>query len=403
MIYPRQPGVYWFLNSRGQVLYVGKAKNLNNRLKSYKRLNDQAPKTLELIKQTKTTKYLSVNSEFEALLLEAELIHTYQPQFNILLKNKQSKIYITFTQEDYPRILKTRGSGDYGPYASVNQLNYILKILRRIFRYCDQPKKNKACFYYHLNLCSGACCKKISRIDYRHSIKLLKLLLAGKTKTLIKQLTQQQKLAIKTLNFELAAVFRDQIKAILNLKSLDTHLETQLPQLTEDKHYEQIISLKRLLKTNLPLQRIEAYDISNLQGKTPTGSMVVFIEGEPRSDLYRHFKIKSLNTPNDLLMLQEMLTRRINHPDWGIPDLILIDGGKNQVKIAEKIILWDIPIIGLAKNPDRIIMRGQTSQVNASEPGFLLLQHLRNEAHRFARRLHHHLRLQLFHKPGVKS
>lgn len=396
MKYPKYPGVYWFLDKTKQVLYVGKAKNLNNRLKSYKRLNDQSPKTLQLIKVTKSTKFLVTDSEFEALILEAKLIQAYQPRYNILLKNKQSPLYLTFTHDVYPRILKTRGQGDYGPYPSVAKLSYILKILRKIFLYCDHPDTNKPCFYYHLKLCSGACCQKISPVDYRRSLTHLKLFLSGKTKALIRRLQKQQKKAAKTLDFEEAAVYHRQILAIASLKSLDSHVETELPQLTEDKTYEQIIALQRLLKTNLPLDRIEAYDISNLQGKNPTGSMVVFINGQKSPADYRYFKIKSLDTPNDLKMLAEVLQRRVNHPEWGIPNLILIDGGKNQVKIAQKIIPWNIPIIGLAKHPDRVILRGLSLQADPANPGLHLLQALRDEAHRFARKLHLKLRLHAY-------
>lgn len=397
MIFPKQPGVYWFLNQNQQVIYVGKAKNLRDRLNSYRRLTDQSPKTLELLKQRHSIKFLITASEFEALILEAKLIQAYQPHYNILLKNKQSPLYLTFTHARYPQILKTRGQGDYGPYPSSVKLNYILKILRKIFLFCDHPDTGKPCFYYHLKLCSGACCGKISSGEYRRTLTHLKLFLAGKTKALIKHLTKQQKLASKSLRYEQAAIYHHQIEILQGLKLLDTQVETELPQLTEDKIFEQIIALQRLLKTSLPLERIEAYDISNLSGKNPTGSMVVFINGQKSVSAYRYFKIKSGDTPNDLKMLAEVLQRRVHHPEWGIPNLILIDGGKNQVKAVEKIIPWNIPVIGLAKHPDRIILQESILKADPSNPGLHLLQALRDEAHRFCRKLHHHWRLQSFH------
>lgn len=411
MKYPPLPGVYWFLNDKKKVIYVGKAKNLNNRLKSYALINQSSPKTAAMLQTSKKTKFKVTDSEFEALLLEAELIKTYQPRFNILLKDDRSKLYLTFTKEAFPRILLTRKNGDFGPYSSSRQLTQILKILRQIFPYCDHPAGSepagKACFYYHLRLCPGACIGKISPAAYQQNINNLKLILKNKKTTLIRQLKLQLKLAVSQKEFELAAVFRDQISHLQTLAQIKFKSPSILPALTEDKLQEQILHLRRLLKKFLslpsgyPLTRIEAYDISNLQGSNPTGSMVVFINAKPQPDRYRHFKIKSLTTPNDLKMLKEVLTRRLKHREWGIPNLILIDGGTNQVKAALSVVPWDIPIIGLAKHPDRLIclqhLQGTSLQVIKyplpdHDPGTFLLQHLRDESHRFAKRLHSHLR-----------
>ncbi|MDZ7586162.1 MAG: GIY-YIG nuclease family protein [Patescibacteria group bacterium] len=410
--FPQSPGVYWFLNKKNRVLYVGKAKNLNNRLKSYALINQSSPKTALLLKQKAKTKFKTTESELEALLLEAELIKTYQPRFNILLKDDHSKLYLTFSKETFPRILLTRQTGDFGPYPSSRQLTQILKILRPIFPYCDHPQPTgsdpvgKACFYYHLQLCPGACIHKIPAAAYQKNIANIKLILKNKKSALIRRLKQQLQQTAAKQNFEQAAVFRDQIKQLKTLSQAKLKPSSTLPILTQDTIHERIIHLRRLLKkalplpTKYPLARIEAYDISNLQGTYATGSMVVFLQGQPATYQYRHFKIRSPNTPHDLKMLKEVLSRRLKHPEWGIPDLILIDGGANQVKIAVSVIPWNIPIIGLAKHPDRLIsLRGPTSQVTKitlppSDPGSLLLQHLRDESHRFAQRLHHHLRLK---------
>lgn len=409
MNYPAQPGVYWFLNKKGQVIYVGKAKNLNNRLKSYALINQSSAKTAKMLQEKEKTKYKITDSEFEALLLEAELIKTYQPRFNILLKDDCSKLYLTFTKGDFPKILFTRKNGDFGPYPSFRQLTQILKILRSIFPYCDRPQTNKACFYYHLQLCPGACINKITPAAYQKNIANIKLILKNKKSALIRRLNQSLQQAVAQQNFEQAAIYRDQIIQLKSLSQAKLKPPSILPVLTQDLYQEQILHLRRMLKKfislpiNYPLKRIEAYDLSNLQGTSPAGSMVVFIRAQPAPNQYRHFIIKSLATPNDLEMLKEILNRRVKHLEWGIPDLILIDGGADQVKTAIKVIPWNIPVIGLAKHPDRLIcLRGPTSQVikhplPEPNPGTFLLQHLRNEAHRFAQRLHHQLRLQLFH------
>lgn len=408
MNYPHQPGVYWFLDKTNQVIYVGKAKNLNNRLKSYALINQSSPKTAIMLQERKTTKFKLTDSEFDALLLEAELIKTYQPRFNILLKDDRSKLYLNFTKEIFPRILLSRKSGDFGPYPSSRQLTQILKILRPLFPYCDHPQSGKACFYYHLQLCPGACIGKISPDAYQQNINNLKLILKNKKTTLLRRLKQQLKLAVSKKEFESAAVCRDQISHLQTLAQVKFPSPSILPALTEDKLQEQILHLRHLLKkfislpAGYPLTRIEAYDISSLQGSNPTGSMVVFINAQPAADQYRHFKIKSLTTPNDLGMLKEVLARRVKHQEWGIPNLILIDGGLNQVKTALAAIPWNIPIVGLAKHPDRLIyLQGSTLKVikhplPAHDPGTFLLQHLRDESHRFAKRLHTHLRLQAY-------
>ncbi|MCX6816347.1 MAG: GIY-YIG nuclease family protein [Candidatus Beckwithbacteria bacterium] len=401
MKFPQTPGVYWFLNKKKEVIYVGKAKNLNNRLKSYTLINQSSPKTRQMLAERTKIKFQQSDSEFEAILLEAELIKTYQPKYNILLKDDKSKLYVSITKETFPKVLVTRKSGDFGPFSSSKQLYFILKTLRRIFPYCN-AKPGKACFYYHLHLCPGACCGKISASDYQQIINHLKLLLGGKKRLLLTQLKEKLKTAARTQDYETAADYRNQIQAINNLSSAPITEKLDLPILSSDKTNERIIYLRRLLKRIFPLPpaypltRIEAYDVSNLLGKNPTASMVVFINGQPRPDQYRYFKICSLNTPNDLKMLQEVLTRRQRHLEWGIPNLILIDGGKNQLKAVKKILTWNIPVIGLAKRPDRLIsLQVLSLQVKSDNPGFQLLQYLRNESHRFAKKLHLKLRAVL--------
>jgi excinuclease ABC subunit C len=398
MIYPPQPGVYWFLNRHKKVIYVGKAKNLRQRLKSYTLINQSSPKTQLMLRERKAVKFKITGSEFEALLLEAELIKTYQPKFNILLKDDKSRLYLTFTKELYPKILFTRRRGDFGPYPSALKTRYVLKTLRKIFPFCDKPCSSKPCFYFHLQLCPGACCGKISALDYQRQLKHLQLFLQGKKSKLIRSLKTNLRRAIATGSFEQAAVWRDQIRSLSEFTAQKSLPETELPVLSQDKINERVIALRRILRqyfslpAEYPLTRIEAYDISNLQGTSATGAMAVFINGEKSPGDYRHFKIKSCLSPDDPKMLAEVISRRVNHSEWGIPNLILIDGGKIQVKACRQVILWDIPVIGLIKNPDRLVLQGSTLKLNFNQPGFKLLQALRDEAHRFSRRLHFALR-----------
>jgi len=394
-----QPGVYWFLNQARQVIYVGKAKNLKNRLKSYRLITAQNLKTTAMLKMAKNFKTHITDSEFEALLLEAELIKTYQPQYNLLLKDDRSLLYLTFTKETYPRLIFTRKTGDFGPFPSKTKLQEVLKILRPIFPYCEQPARTllagKPCFYYHLHLCPGACVNQITPQKYKANLQQIKLLLKNKKTLVIRQIKKKLEKTSRAKNYEQAIIYRNQLTHLTSLNQVRLQPESPLPQLTVDKLNEQLLQLRRLIKpyfklpAKYPLTRIEAYDISNLQGTDPTGSMVVFLSAVPAPDQYRYFKINSLVTPNDLKMLQEVLTRRVKHLEWGIPNLIIIDGGQNQVKAVRKVVPWDIPIIGLAKHPDHLCVPGKSIPLLPQAPGTHLLQHLRNESHRFARKLHH--------------
>src|SRR3989338_5450613 len=163
---PRRPGVYWYLKGH-QVIYVGKAKNLKNRLASYKRQAEFDPKTRLLLDTATKFKFKALDSEVEAIITEAQLIKLYQPRFNLILKDDKSPVYLLITKEAYPRILTTHQTGTFGPFSSARTLRLILERLRHIFPNCDRPGSGRACFYYHLGLCPGACIKLISPADYR--------------------------------------------------------------------------------------------------------------------------------------------------------------------------------------------------------------------------------------------
>ncbi len=407
--------MYWFLDAAGKVIYVGKAKNLHNRLKSYSLLNHLLPKTKQLVAHTQAVKYQILGSELEALLVEAELIQTYQPHYNILLKDDKSPLYIITTKETYPRVLAVR-KGDrqnypirrsFGPFPSGRQVKEVLKITRRLFPFCTASKTDqihhRACFYVHLNLCPGACTGVISPEKYTQQIQSLELFLAGKHQAIIKEFTQAITVAARQEAYETAAALKTKIEA---LKYIQAHYQYQksdqpLPNLTNDLNTQKITELKRLLKTHglsIPqLSRIEGYDVANLQGQAAAVSMVVNSNGAPDHDAYRHFTIKTLQTPNDVGMLKEAVSRRLHHSEWGLPDLIMIDGGKPQLKAIASVLTSHIPLVSLAKHPDRLLILTNyrtpniiTVKLDPHQPASQLLIALRDEAHRFSRRLHHH-------------
>jgi excinuclease ABC subunit C len=440
-IFPQSPGVYWYLNHKGKVLYVGKAKNLKNRILSYRRLTNDSLKTKQMLSKAKNIKFKTTDSELEALILEAELIRFYQPFYNLRLTDDKSPLYIYITSTPFPHVktgrkeiltkLKITKANRFGPYPSGLKAKEVLKFLRSIFPFCNatetQIKKHQACFYSHLNLCPGACKGEISQKDYLKNIQNLKLFLKGQKKSVIKSLKSELKQISQHKKFEQAIILRDQIITLESLAKTPQKPELNLPNLEQDEADDKLKALQKILRLhtslpkNFPLKRIEAYDVSNLEGQQATASMVVFVNGKPKTSEYRLFKIKNLKTPNDPAMLKEALTRRIKHPEWKTPNLIVIDGGLTQLKAALSTIPWHLPIVSIAKNPDRLLIPSTPSgfipEVHNSTPtGFILegkpttlvlkphqpasrlLLNLRDESHRFAR--NYHLKLRLRHLQG---
>jgi excinuclease ABC subunit C len=436
---PSSPGVYWFLDEKDNVLYVGKAKSLKNRIASYKQWQTTTGKTRRLVFHATTLKHQVLESELEALLVEAELIRTHQPQYNILLKDDKTPLYLHMTTETFPRILMVRKKevekqsvkGEiFGPFPSAYKLREVLHLARKIFPFCNGPRntlfgtpENTPCFDYHLDLCSGACIGEVTPEQYQEGLNQLKLFLKGKKKDVVKQIETDMKKAAEEEEFEYAAELRDRVQLIKSVTERTYHLkpEVHLPNLKESMRAEGLIYLRRLLATHFslpktyPLTRIEGYDVSNIQGTNATVAQVTFVNGQPAKDQYRLFNIRTLKTPNDYGMLQEALQRRQNHLDWGVPNLLLIDGGKGQLRAALRVWKWHTPVISIAKKPDRLIFPilppiYQQSKENPDEmpdlsgleyhevkleeghPALVLLQQVRDESHRFSKFQHTRMR-----------
>lgn len=336
-----------------------------------------------------------------------------------------------FTKETYPRILRLRKTdlrkktyqqslAILGPFASSYKVDELLKIVRPIFPWCNKRNKkdNQACLYYHLELCPGACCHKISPEAYQENIRQLILFLRGQNKSLIKELKQEMTQKAKEEQFELAQKLKEKIDLISEVTQKKYQLQPDLilPNLTRQQEQEALVHLRHIMHQEgivdlkYLFHRIEAYDVSNLQGKQATVSMVCFIDAYPDKAEYKFFKIRQSGQANDYAMLQEALLRRQQHPEWGKPDLIVIDGGKGQLRSANQVWrqtqLFNCPIISLVKNPDRLIVikqdltaqdkKWQTIMINLpkNHPALHLIGHLRDEAHRFAKKQHTRLRLE---------
>jgi excinuclease ABC subunit C len=380
---------------------------------SYKLISRQNKKTQKLINSISCVKYKVLDTEIDALLVEAQLIKNYQPQFNLRLKDDKSPAYIFITKDIFPKIKITRlnqipngipQKNIFGPFKSSYIAYKIVRYTRSIVPFCSASdksiKNHQACFYYHLDLCPGICLGKISKSTYLNHIHKISLFLKGQKKQVITKLTAEIKTLIKEKNFEQAQINKLQIQ-LLSQKASDSNLENDLPILSDDKSFEALKTIRLLLKKfySLPptykLNRIEGYDISNTQGTNATGSMVVFINAKKDTSLYRRFKINSKFTPDDPHMIGEVLKRRSHHLEWGIPNLIIIDGGKTQLSSAIKNINWNIPIISIVKNPDRIMIKLNKKYYTiplGNDLGSKLLTYVRDESHRFAKNYHLHLR-----------
>src|SRR3989344_3678289 len=421
---PSEPGIYFFLSAKKEVLYIGKSGNLRRRLRSYRGQNGHDPKTKLLLSQAKLLKWTIVESDLDAIISEAELIRTHQPKFNLRLKDDKTPLYILLTKEEFPRVLMLRKTQlpDYpgrfrifGPYTSAYQTRIVIRLVRRIFPFCNATPRQKqhhiACFYSHINRCPGACTGRISPQEYARNINGLKQFLMGRRKSLAKSLKGEMQSAAKELNFERARTIRDQLMMLEHVTQAPVAI-TWLDGVgaADSDHFQSRMNLWKTLAPFIekisarfpqkPFARIEAYDISNLGGKQSAGSMVVFTQGKPDISQYRRFRIRQISQGNDPKMMEETIQRRIAHREWQIPDLIVVDGGTEQVKaarqaLASKGLQHSIPVIGIAKRFEELVIFKQIFhfiRLPKDSASLLLIMHIRDEAHRFAKRYHTLLR-----------
>ncbi|HTZ11911.1 MAG TPA: excinuclease ABC subunit UvrC, partial [Candidatus Margulisiibacteriota bacterium] len=377
------------------VLYVGKAISLKKRLLSYFG-RDLNSKTVALMQQAADIEYRLTPTESMALILEAGLIREHKPKYNISLRDDKSFPMVKITHEEFPAIYVTRKKEDdgaryFGPYTSASLLRDALKIIRRTFPYRScRNLPHKACIYYRLNLSPGPCVGKITREEYARIIEDISLVLQGKTETLIKSLSSKMHDKANARDFEEAAKIRDQINALSSLGHSYTPSGSQI----------ELEDLKRLLKTDKLVQRIEAFDISNIYGKEATGSMVSFFRGIADKNGYRKFRIKGVEGIDDYGMIREVVRRRYSRvleEKLPLPDLILIDGGKGHLLSAQKELKelgLKVPLISIAKEKENIYISGRQSPLNfkSDTPALNLIRRVRDEAHRFAVAYHHLLR-----------
>jgi len=535
---PESPGVYLFRDAEGTILYVGKAASLRHRVRSYFGVGQKlSPKLLKMVSRMADIDFYITSSEQEALILELNLIKRHHPRYNVRLKDDKSFPYLKINlKEEWPRVHITRrleedGSRYFGPFASAKSVRQTLKVLRGIFpfRYCAKTitgTDSRACLEYHIGRCLGPCIGAVSRKEYDEVVRQVILFLEGKQDKVIKSLRGKMDRAAAALDFEKAALYRDQIQAVDKVvegqriaaavsgeqdviafsqdgdqayvqvffirNSKLTGRESFVMQGTQQEEPRQIITgfikqfygsnpnipprlllqypvedttvlkgwlqgrrggrvdilvprrgsrkqlvdivaenarqgleqlkirqlatpkeleaaideLEKELHLPQPPLRMEAYDISDIQGKAAVGSMVVFEKGKSKPAHYRRFRIKTVPGANDYAMLEEVLRRRFKHlgeekpvPDtWAIvPDLVLIDGGRGQLNAALSALgelgVTSVPVASLAKENEEIYVPRKAKPIilPRRSPGLKLLQRLRDEAHRFALGYYHNV------------
>ncbi len=404
---PHSSGIYKFLDEQGNILYIGKALNLNKRVLSYfqKESNDR-PRIKQMMPLVFDFNIIETNNEIEALILESALIKKYQPPFNTDLKDDKSYAWIFITtKEDFPtvKIVRTLKKGEYkngrlfGPYPSGYAIKRVYSYLRKLYPFCTCKNHDcKSSLYYHIGLCPGPYVGDISKEDYRENINNIIRFLSGKQQNHIKRLEIEMKKYSKDMNYEKASQLRDRIK---DLKYIGQDIEFTYyddVESYESKREKARKSSFKYLEIELnikKLSRIECYDISNIQGKNAYGSMVVAIDGKLERSKYRIFRIKGSDTPNDFLMLREVLERRFNGTEE-LAQLVLIDGGKAQLSSVSEIVPKDICLMGISKGKhlkrkgkrliDEFWVRKDSNilRIDIESPEILI--DLRNEAHRFA-------------------
>ncbi|MBQ3432845.1 GIY-YIG nuclease family protein [Candidatus Saccharibacteria bacterium] len=397
---PVAPGVYFHKNAAGEIIYVGKAAVLKNRVRQYFQKSHKDVKTEALVAEIFDTDWIVVDTEMDALFLESEMIKRYMPKWNILLRDDKTVSYVRVSMGDeVPYVSFTRTPMDdkavyVGPFYGKSAVEKAVRMLRRIFPYYNKPYTGHKTLDTDLGLTPGIETGRCTPRDYKRNLRKLIRYLEGDRDKLIRELEKTMRDEASKGNYELAAEARDQLFGLKELKKKIVFSDKEFLDISSDQALAQ---LQRTLGLEKPPRRIEGYDISHQSGENTVGSMVVFINGAAARDEYRKFKIRTSRN-DDLKSMQEVITRRLKHPEWDFPDLILLDGGITQVNaILPLVEPYGIPVIGRDKSGDHTRNAGVKLVVpNTPIRGWMYLElptsshiarliaRIDEEAHRFA-------------------
>jgi len=401
---PLRPGVYFMKDERGEILYIGKARILRNRVRSYLINKMQLPKVAMLMTKVRDIEYVETSTEVDALLLEAQLVRKHRPHYNIELKDDKSYPLLKITGDEYPRLVLTRNKSEkkalyYGPYTDAKLLREAISLMNSLFplRKCRKLPKT-ACLYYHIGQCLAPCIKPEVKDAYGKCVQEVRDFLGGGKKTFVEYLSDRMLQAAEELRFEDAQFYKEQIEALGKLKK---------KRFTPGKPEAGIglsatLELKRILGMEKLPERIVCFDVSNIQGDEAVASKVAFHRELPDKLGYRRYKIKTVEGINDFAMIQEALRRMLVGLKEGredfIPDVIMIDGGKGHLSAAAAVLkeqgFETTELISIAKRFETIYSAkqmlagtaesGEDLGLPKDSPALYLLQKVRDEAHRFA-------------------
>ena len=395
---PMSPGIYKMYDGDNNLLYVGKAKNLLNRLRQYIDISKLENHKQIMRSLVKRVEWEITRTESDALILEQHLIKTLKPKYNIMLTDGKMYPMLALTKHEYPRLLKFRGKISqrkdvYGPYPSVYALNDTIKTIQSVckLRTCNDTfmrNRSRPCLLYQIGRCSAPCC--LPQQDYDKNVQLARRILTGDSEPIIVDLTEQMKKYSEQMDYENAANIRDKISALT--KTTNSGIRQNQPYTSNLDWNKNVTDLESWL--NLKLE----CDNSHLFGKQPVGAMIAFGHDGFIKSSYRHFKLHDMKRAgNDIAMMEEFVTRAIK--DGPKLDLIIVDGGPAQWNIAQKVADNNIPVLGVTKgevrNGDEHFIMPDGS-VNTTLPKdsalFLLLRAVRDEAHRFVITYHRTVR-----------
>src|SRR3989344_3645688 len=394
---PKTAGVYLFWCG-DEILYIGKAINIKERVKNH--FMQPVLKDKLFIPKITRIEARETGSEIGALLLEANLIKQHLPKFNAIWKDDKNYFYVAFSKnaEKLPYVHLTHQKSEFtaeyiGPFIEGAPLKKIVKYLRRVFPYYTQARHPKTlCTWCHLGLCPGPT-PDITR--YKKDIKKLILVLRGKRTSALRELKKEMTILTKSNKFEEAGTVRDRMLALDRIMQHTHVIAANSPEQMANSWAGTEKMLQDILDVKTPISKIECYDISNIQGKSAVGSMVVFVDGAPDKSQYKKFRIRMENEPNDIAMLREVFQRRLAHPEWGYPQVMLIDGGRAQLNVALEVKTqnskFKIKVISIAKGRQELFIEGQKNPIPLKalpQEIYNLVKHLDDEAHRFAKAYH---------------
>jgi len=404
---PLSPGVYFHKDKNGEIIYIGKAAILRNRVKQYfQNTHNIDAKTRALVTEIADTDWVQTESEIDALFLEAEMVKRYMPRYNILLRDDKSLIFVRIDMNNqWPYVSFTRNPADdgadyFGPYYNSFAIKKALRYLRKIFPYYTKiPRLNSLNDRLDLDAHLGLSPVDMTSDEYKINLRRLISYIKGNRKTLIADLERDMKKVANLRDFEMAAVIRNKIHNLRELQQRIMFGDKEFLDISKDKA---LADLKDLLSLDKIPARIEGYDISHMSGTNVVASMVVFTNGVSDRRQYRKFKTR-IDHNDDFYNMNEIITRRLsqkNLKSWGKPDLVLVDGGKGQLDAAlrarDNCGQNDIPFIGLAKREEQIVVKSgnKFKLINLSKSSHIikLLQRIRDESHRFAVSYHTTLR-----------